>query len=87
MKQLLLLLSLVVLSVGCTFNKKPIQQTSEPSNEGKRVILYNTHHIGDWYIVGGSDGHEYMENDEGNDYVLLHYPGCVKCSKKDDGIY
>ena len=82
MKQLLLL-ALVILSAGCTYNQRPINQTSEPNNNGKRVILYNTHDKGDWYVVQGSDGHEYMENYMGTSYVLIHYPDCVKCSKKD----
>ena len=82
MKQLLLLLSLVVLSVGCS-KKKSFNQNPKLNNVGKSVILYDSHYSNDFVILQGSDGHEYMENDEGNDYVLLHYPGCVKCSKKD----
>ena len=82
MKQLLLL-SLVILSVGCIYNKKSNDGNVEPNNIGKVITIYNSNSSLSWHVVQGSDGHEYMENNGGNAYVLLHYPGCVKCSKKD----
>jgi hypothetical protein len=82
MKQLLLL-SLVILSVGCTYNQRPVQQTLEPTNEGRVITIYNTNLGLTWHVVQGSDGHEYMENNGNNAYVLIHYPDCVKCLKRD----
>ena len=34
-----------------------------------------------WEIIQGSDGHDYMENNGGNSYVLMHYVECSKCKK------
>lgn len=36
----------------------------------------------DWEIIQASDGHDYMENEGGNDYILMHYVECSKCKKK-----
>jgi hypothetical protein len=36
----------------------------------------------DWYIIQGSDGHDYMENGDGSAYILMHYIECNKCKNK-----
>jgi hypothetical protein len=45
----------------------------------KYYVIYGSNH--DWQIVLGADGHEYLENDSFEAYVLTHYPGCKKCFK------
>ena len=35
-----------------------------------------------WKIIKGSDGHDYLENDAGNAYIIMHYVECNKCKKK-----
>lgn len=32
-------------------------------------------------IILGSDGHEYIESNEYQSYVLIHSPECIKCKK------
>lgn len=36
-----------------------------------------------WRIELGEDNHEYLRNSGGNAFVLIHYPNCKKCIKKD----
>ena len=43
----------------------------------KGEISYN------WKINSGEDGHEYLRNDGFHEFVLIHYPDCIKCIKKD----
>ena len=37
----------------------------------------------DWIIILGEDNHEYLTNDGGSYFSLIHYPDCKKCLKKD----
>lgn len=53
--------------------------------EVKRTITFPESSSADYYrwkIIKGSDGHDYLENDRGNSYVLMHYVECSKCKKK-----
>lgn len=36
-----------------------------------------------WEIVLGQDNHEYITNDSYNGLVVIHYPDCIKCLKRD----
>jgi hypothetical protein len=36
----------------------------------------------DWEITQASDGHDYLDNNVGSGYVLMHYIECNKCKKK-----
>lgn len=88
MKKLLVFICLVVLS-SCTtdtvtlpkdeyYQLKGIKQSEYP----KPYKIYGDFHIdAEWQIVLGQDGHEYLENDGGNGYVLIHFPSCKKCTK------
>ena len=42
--------------------------------------VHSDYHI--WKIIKGSDGHDYLENNRGDSYVLMHYIECNKCKKK-----
>ena len=35
----------------------------------------------DWEITESSDGHDYLENNAGNGYIIMHYVECNKCKK------
>ena len=51
----------------------------------KRTITFpkeSTAENMDWKIIQGSNGHDYMENGNGNGYILMHYIECNKCKKK-----
>jgi len=80
MKQLFLL-SLVIFAVGCNNHHEIITGDLKSSHVGKVVMFKNSNQSYTWHVIEGSDSHEYMENDGGNPYVLIHYPGCVKCQK------
>jgi len=36
----------------------------------------------EWEIIQASDGHDYLENNRGSGYVLIHYIECNKCKNK-----
>lgn len=36
----------------------------------------------DWEITQASDGHDYLDNNVGSGYVLMHYIECNKCKNK-----
>ena len=35
----------------------------------------------DWEITESSDGHDYLENNDGPGYIIMHYVECSKCKK------
>lgn len=37
----------------------------------------------EWKIILGEDNHEYIRNEGGNGFILIHYPDCNKCLKRD----
>ena len=55
------------------------------NTQTKRTITFPEGSVAknmDWYIIQGSDGHDYMENGDGSSYILMHYIECDKCKKK-----
>ena len=57
---------------GIKIQTKRIVTFPESSNAGYYI----------WEIIQASDGHDYMENDGGNSYQLMHYIECNKCKNK-----
>jgi hypothetical protein len=35
-----------------------------------------------WKVIKCSDGHDYLENQSRNSFVIMHYVECNKCKKK-----
>ena len=80
-KKLLIILPLILL-FSCD---DKITISSEKNEIELKVIKtisfpkgFNTYR---WRVVTASDGHDYMENNGGNDYVIMHYVECTKCKK------
>jgi len=77
MKQLLTILPLLLL-FSCDY--KPV--TIEPKTI--KTISFpegSTSNRNKWKVINASDGHDYMENNGGNDYIIMHYVECNKCKK------
>jgi hypothetical protein len=57
----------------------------------KRTVTFpsesRANYFGDWKIIKASDGHDYLENDGGpnwlNSYIIMHYIECNKCTGID----
>jgi hypothetical protein len=58
---------------------------SKDKSQTKRIITFpegTGASYDDWEIIQASDGHDYLENEGGSDYILMHYIECNKCKKK-----
>jgi hypothetical protein len=63
------------------YNKlKGVKKSEYP----KPYRIYGDRHDFNWVIRLGEDGHEYLENNSGNAYVLIHFPSCKKCYHFDN---
>lgn len=78
MKQFRIILLLLILS-SC--DDKITLFPEDVKIEGKTVTFPEDSNRHKWKIVTASDGHDYMENDGGPNYIIMHYVECVKCKK------
>ena len=80
-----LLFTLISCDDSVTISKSEYDKLKGEKDEVKRTVTFpesSTATNMEWKIIQASDGHEYMENGNGNGYILMHYVECSKCRKK-----
>jgi hypothetical protein len=87
MKNLILFICLLVF-VSCEIETVTIPKDEynrlkgiKGSSYPKPYEMYGDSHDFSWKILLGEDGHEYLENQGYDSYVLIHFPSCNKCAK------
>jgi hypothetical protein len=89
-KFLTVLLLFTLFSCGddtVTISKSEYNQLRGIKPKIKRTITFTegsrADDFGDWKIIKSSDGHDYLENDGANSYIIMHYIECNKCTGID----
>jgi hypothetical protein len=80
-----LIFTLISCDSRVTISQSEYDRLKGINTQTKRTITFPEGSVAknrDWYIIQGSDGHDYMENGDGSAYILIHYIECNKCKKK-----
>jgi len=68
-----------------TISKSEYNQLKGIKPKTKRIVTFpsesRANNFGDWEIIKASDGHNYLENNGGSSYIIMHYVECNKCKK------
>lgn len=84
MKFLIILLIVLLLSCKNKSHKLIIDDKTEYpkyfhfKNNGNKDL-----NLREWNIILGEDNHEYLTNNGGSSFVLIHYPDCKKCLRNN----
>jgi hypothetical protein len=82
---LMLLLTFTSCSDSVTIPKSEYDKLRGVKIPLKRTVTFTEKSTADyheWTIIKCSDGHDYLENDGGNGFIIMHYIECQKCQKK-----
>lgn len=77
--------TLVSCDDSITISKSEYNKLKDIKSQTKRTVSFpegSSASYDDWEIIQASDGHDYLENGGGNDFVIMHYIECGKCKKK-----
>ena len=80
-----LLFTLISCDDSVTISQSEYDKLIGINTQTKRTITFpegSSASHDNWKIVQASDGHDYLENGDGNDQILMHYIECDKCKKK-----
>jgi hypothetical protein len=80
-----LLFTLISCDSRVTISQSEYNRLKGINIQTKRTITFpegTAANFDDWEIIQASDGHDYLENNGGSGYVLMHYIECNKCKNK-----
>ena len=83
---LLILLGLLLTFTSCsdsvTIPKSEYDKLKGVKIPLKRTVTFpekSTADYHEWVIIKCSDGHDYLENEGGSGFIIMHYVECQKC--------
>ena len=80
-----LLFTFISCDNSVTISKSEYDKLKGIKIQTKRIVTFPESSVAknmDWEVIQGSDGHDYIENDNGSGYIMMHYVECNKCKKK-----
>lgn len=80
-----LIFTLISCDSRVTISQSEYNRLKGINTHTKRIITFPEESdagFDEWEIIQASDGHDYLENNGGSGYVLMHYIECNKCKKK-----
>jgi hypothetical protein len=82
-----ILLLFTLLSCGddtVTISESEYDQLKGIKLKTKRTLTFpegSQANVWDWEIIEASDGHDYLENNSDDGFIIMHYVECNKCKK------
>lgn len=80
-----LIFTLISCNDSVTISRSENNKVKDTKTQTKRTITFPEESragFDEWEITQASDGHDYLNNNRGSGYVLIHYIECNKCKKK-----